>query len=83
VRVRDDGSGIDEQILNSGKSGHWGLSGMRERAEKIGAQFKIWSRPGAGTEVEVIIPAKVAYPRTQKSSPWLRAKSAMSGKGQG
>jgi signal transduction histidine kinase len=83
VRIRDDGRGVDEQILSSGKTGHWGLSGMRERAEKIGAQLKIWSRPGAGTEVEVIITAKVAYTRTRKSSPWFRRQERHERKNRG
>ena len=56
LRVRDDGTGIDSQILSFGRTGHWGLSGMRERAQKIGATLNIWSNPGAGTEVEMTIP---------------------------
>jgi len=74
VIVRDDGRGIDQSILNDGRSGHWGLSGMRERAEKIGAQFNIWSSPRAGTELDLVIPAKVAYHRRPKRSPfnWIK-----------
>jgi signal transduction histidine kinase len=72
LRIRDDGAGIDPQVLNGGKSGHWGLSGMRERAEKIGAKLTIWSHSGAGTEIELTIPAKFAYPRTRKESLWRR-----------
>jgi signal transduction histidine kinase/streptogramin lyase len=68
LRIRDNGVGVLEQILGSGKPGHWGLSGMRERADKIGAKLNIWSRPGAGTEIELTIPAKVAYPQEQKKS---------------
>jgi signal transduction histidine kinase/ligand-binding sensor domain-containing protein len=68
VRVRDDGKGIPEHILASGRSGHWGLSGMRERAEKIGATFRLWSRPGSGTEVDLKIPSRFAYPRTNKNT---------------
>jgi len=77
LRLRDDGSGIDQSILNDGRSGHWGLSGMRERAEKIGAQFSIWSSPGAGTEIDLIIPAKVAYYRRPRRSPfsWIKRAS--------
>ena len=59
--VRDDGRGIEEEILRSGRERHWGLSGMRERSEKIGAEIKLFSRTGAGTEVDVTIPAEVAY----------------------
>ncbi len=49
------------QMLHSGREGHWGISGMRERAEEIGAGLKLWSREGAGTEVELSIPARIAY----------------------
>jgi signal transduction histidine kinase len=61
VLVRDDGRGIDPQMLHSGREGHWGISGMRERAEEIGAGLKLWSREGAGTEVELSIPARINY----------------------
>jgi signal transduction histidine kinase len=70
ILVRDDGSGIDPQVLASGRDGHWGLSGMRERAERIGAKLKVLSRPGAGTEVELRVPGKVAFmslPRARRS----------------
>ncbi len=60
--VRDNGRGIDPQTLQSGKDGHWGLPGMRERAEKIGAKVRLWSRPGAGTEVELSVPSHLAFP---------------------
>jgi signal transduction histidine kinase len=59
VVVRDNGCGIDAQMLREGKSAHWGLVGMRERAGGIGAQLRIWSRPGAGTEVEISVPSEV------------------------
>jgi len=55
VLVRDDGCGIDPKVVQSGWNSHWGLQGMRERAENIGAQFRIWSRRGAGTEVEIFV----------------------------
>src|SRR5262249_32876158 len=43
VLVSDDGCGIDPHVLRSGRKGHWGLSGMRERSEKIGAKLKVSS----------------------------------------
>jgi signal transduction histidine kinase len=61
VLVRDDGRGIDPEVLRSGREGHWGLSGMRERAERIGARLKVWSRDEAGTEVEMSIPGHIAF----------------------
>jgi signal transduction histidine kinase len=54
--VRDNGCGMDPQSVESGRVAHWGLQGMRERAESIGAQLRIWSRPKAGTEVEISVP---------------------------
>jgi signal transduction histidine kinase/ligand-binding sensor domain-containing protein len=59
--VRDDGVGIEPEVLKSGTDGHWGLSGMRERAERIGARFKVFSRAAAGTEVELWIPSHIAW----------------------
>lgn len=55
VVVRDNGCGIDQRALRSGRDGHWGLLRMRERAESLGARLRIWSRPGAGTEVELSV----------------------------
>jgi signal transduction histidine kinase len=64
--VRDDGAGIDQQVLQTGKDGHWGLAGMRERAESIGARLKVLSRTNAGTEVELLIPSHVAFKKAKK-----------------
>jgi len=71
LRVRDDGRGIDPEILaDGGRPGHWGLQGMQERAGRIGAELKQWSRLGVGTEVELIVPGATAYRAraTSKSS---------------
>jgi signal transduction histidine kinase len=56
VVVRDNGTGIDPQLLHSGRKSHWGLTVMRERAANIGAQLRIWSRRNAGTEIELTLP---------------------------
>jgi signal transduction histidine kinase len=61
VMVRDDGCGIDPQVLDAGRQGHWGLPGMRERSEGIGASLKLRSRIGAGTEVELTVPSAIAF----------------------
>ena len=58
--VRDNGSGIDQGLLHSGRDSHWGLLGMRERARSIGAQLRVLSRKGAGTEVEISISGNIA-----------------------
>ncbi|MCU1261002.1 MAG: hypothetical protein JWO80_3887 [Bryobacterales bacterium] len=62
VRIRDDGSGIDPSVLShEGRAGHWGLTGMRERARRIGGEMDVWSELGAGTEVELRIPGSIVY----------------------
>jgi len=61
IVVRDDGRGIDPQVLLAGRDGHWGLPGMRERAERVGARLRVWSRTAAGTEVELSVPNSIAF----------------------
>jgi signal transduction histidine kinase len=61
LRIRDDGDGIPTQILEEGRPGHYGLSGMRERAKKIGGKLEVWSRAGAGTEIELSVPGSIAH----------------------
>jgi signal transduction histidine kinase/ligand-binding sensor domain-containing protein len=61
LRVRDDGKGIDPKVLAGGQQGHFGIPGMRERAQRIGARLDFWSEMGAGTEVELTVPASMAY----------------------
>jgi PAS domain S-box-containing protein len=59
IRIRDYGCGIDPQVLEKGRNGHWGLAGMRERATRIGGLLKILSSATAGTEVELSIPSGI------------------------
>jgi PAS domain S-box-containing protein len=59
--VRDNGCGIDPQVVDAGREGHWGLAGMRERATKIGGLLRISSSATAGTEVQLSIPNGVAF----------------------
>jgi len=72
VRVRDDGLGISSSVLQAGgRPGHFGLLGMRERAKKLGGHLDVWSKPGAGTEIDLRVPAQVAY-RRAKAKATLR-----------
>jgi signal transduction histidine kinase len=62
LRIRDDGKGIAPKILiRDGRAGHYGLSGMRERAMLIGGKLTVWSEQDSGTEVELSVPATSAY----------------------
>jgi signal transduction histidine kinase/ligand-binding sensor domain-containing protein len=71
--VSDDGCGIDADILQAGREGHLGLPGMRTRAERIGAKFRVMSRNQAGTEVELCVPSQIAFvsPHADGLSKWF------------
>ncbi len=72
LRVRDDGIGIDPDILSVGsRANHWGLPGMRERAQTIGGEMNLWSRLNAGTEVELRLPMSVATMTASKRIRFL------------
>jgi ligand-binding sensor domain-containing protein/signal transduction histidine kinase len=72
IRIRDDGVGIDRHVMDHGeRAGHWGLPGMRERAKQIGGHLDVWSEVGAGTEVELNIPANIVY-KSSSSQPAVR-----------
>jgi signal transduction histidine kinase len=62
LRIRDDGKGIDPEVLGGdGRAGHFGLHGMRERAKLAGGKLAIWSEIDSGTQIELTIPASTAY----------------------
>jgi ligand-binding sensor domain-containing protein/signal transduction histidine kinase len=71
LRVRDDGKGMDSAVLSGhGREGHFGLPGVQERANSMGGKLVVWSEVGAGTEVELRVPADAAYASAAKRS-WL------------
>ncbi len=80
IRVRDDGQGIEPSMLDAQRAGHFGLPGMRERAEIIGGQLDVWSEVGVRTEVDLTIPAVAAYatPRAWGRSWWSARRTGTS-----
>jgi len=62
VTVRDNGTGIEPQLLHSGRKAHWGLTVMRERAANIGALLRIRTRPNAGTQLDLTLALVPAPP---------------------
>jgi signal transduction histidine kinase len=56
LRIKDNGRGFDQQDVFSSQTGHFGVIGMRERAERLGGELRLASNPGEGTEVEVTVP---------------------------
>ncbi len=69
ILIRDNGRGIDPEVLHRGREGHWGLPGMRERAERIGARLSLWSSATAGTEVELSLPSDLAFQSGPRNGP--------------
>ena len=70
----------DSAVLRDVRPGHFGLPGMRERAKELHARLGIWSKPGAGTEVEIRVPAAIAYRecarRSRRKRWWRKASTA-------
>jgi len=79
LHIVDNGKGIDPAVLSAGgRAGHHGLPGLHERARLAGGKLSVWSQSDSGTEIELTIPAAMAY---TKSTPARR--SMFSGKGGG
>jgi ligand-binding sensor domain-containing protein/signal transduction histidine kinase len=73
--VRDDGKGVDARVLQAGRPGHYGVPGMRERTKLAGGRLVFWSEPDSGTEIELAVPASLAYAKNSEAiSPRLVEK---------
>jgi signal transduction histidine kinase len=71
LRVRDDGHGIDEAVLKAGfRSGHWGLPGMRERANKMRGELRVGRPKEGGTEIDLQVPAAIVYHAGKLGGSW-------------
>jgi signal transduction histidine kinase/streptogramin lyase len=77
LQVRDDGKGIDRAVQADQRRGHFGLPGMRERAELVGGRLDVWSEVGVGTEIDLTIPAAKAYAaaRARRGAWWFGKKT--------
>lgn len=81
VEIRDDGVGIAPDVIEQGhRPGHFGLVGMRERAQRIGGAFSIESKVGMGSSVTIAVPARLAYADKSPRRRWL-SRLFSSGKG--
>ena len=66
--VVDNGKGIDPTVLSAGgRAGHHGLPGLHERAQVAGGKLSVWSQLDSGTEIELTIPAHLAYTKSSRS----------------
>jgi signal transduction histidine kinase/ligand-binding sensor domain-containing protein len=72
LRVLDNGKGFDRGVLaDGGRPGHFGLAGMRERAQLVGGELTVSSSPDSGTQIELTVPASHAYSKSLPASPPL------------
>ena len=70
LRVRDNGKGIEPQVLETGaRAGHYGLPGLCERAKLVGGKLLVRSEPGNGTLIQLTIPASVGYAKSGPTHP--------------
>ena len=75
LSVSDNGVGIDPEVADKGKAGHFGLSGMKERAERIGGKFTLASSPDSGTLITLVVPGRIAFSHQHVPSWSERIKS--------
>ena len=82
MECRDNGQGFGaDQVREAQLKGHWGLRGMAERADKIGAKFRYESTPGNGTRIRLVLPASRAYVRAYSFGTLFRFRRAENGRG--
>lgn len=61
LRVGDNGKGIDPELAANGKGGHFGVTGMYERASRLHGRLTISSSSGSGTQVKLVVPDSIAF----------------------
>jgi signal transduction histidine kinase len=74
LRVIDNGIGIEPAVLLDGKEGHFGLQGMRERAERIASKLTLVSSPKSGAEIALVVPGGMIF-RKADSTRFKRIKA--------
>ena len=75
LRVADNGVGIDSEVADRGKDGHFGIQGMRERAVRIGGRLTLESSPNSGTEMKLIVPGSIVSQKLMQPSPFARLRT--------
>jgi len=75
LTVRDDGRGIDPDTMQRQQvAGYFGLAGMRERAAIVKGQLDVRSERGTRTQIELRVPAAIAYRPSSRTSWWSRLR---------
>lgn len=74
LHVSDNGIGIDPIIVDTGKHGHFGLQGMRERTSRIGGKLTLVSSSNSGTDIRLTVPGGIIFRKTMPPRPSLFTK---------
>jgi signal transduction histidine kinase len=81
IAVTDNGVGLAPDILNGGRrADHWGLAGMQERADNLGAELNLSTLPEGGTRVKLIVPGAMAYRHVKNPPFWGNLYRAWAGR---
>ena len=67
LNLKDNGIGIDPEVIDAGKPGHFGIQGMKERSGRIRAKITITSTLNSGTQIALIVPGDVVYRREKEN----------------
>jgi signal transduction histidine kinase len=67
LSLKDNGVGIDPEVVDTGRPGHFGIQGMRERSARIRARISITSTLNSGTQIALVVPGDVVYRREEKT----------------
>jgi ligand-binding sensor domain-containing protein len=74
IQIHDNGGGFDPDLIRTGKPGHFGIKGMKERASKIGARLSLQTSVKDGTQFSLHIPGRVMYRSPERGWRWLLSK---------
>lgn len=69
LQVSDNGKGIAPELAAGGKGGHFGVTGMHERASRLHGRLTISGSPDSGTEVKLVVPDSIAFPQSGPNGP--------------
>lgn len=58
LTIADDGVGFDSKVVIGPESGHFGLTGMKERIQRLQGELTVQSRPGHGTSIVAVLPIR-------------------------
>jgi signal transduction histidine kinase/ligand-binding sensor domain-containing protein len=74
VQIHDNGCGFDPDLIHRGRPGHFGITGMKERASTIGARLSLQTSGKDGTQFSLVIPGRSIFRSSDRNWRWLLSK---------